>query len=145
MTIRTSSFVAGVADGCFVFVHSDRPPTDAEWEQALDLYRAAPNRAGTRTIIFSKGGAPSAKQRAGLNALFGEAKPLMAVLTRSTLVRAAGVAISWFNPRFKIFDAEDAAGAFAHLGISGRERDNVVRTLESLQAELVEPAGRKIG
>jgi hypothetical protein len=144
VVIHTSSFVAAETEGCFLFVHSEKPPTDTDWEQVLSLYRNAPDRVATRSLICTLGGAPSAKQRAALNALLADSKPLMAVLTRSTLARAAGVAISWFNPRFKIFDLDDLSGALTHLGISARQREQVVRTLDTLRAELTH-AGRKLG
>jgi hypothetical protein len=136
-TIRLGTFSLQTVGDCFVFVHTHESPSDAEWDQALELYRAAPRLDDVRSLTLSYGGAPSAKQRARLNALFGEHKPRMVMLTSSEEARAAGVAISWFNPRLKVFAIEELSRALEHLELPMIDRCPVVETLNELHAALL--------
>jgi hypothetical protein len=58
------------------------------------------------------------------------------VLTPSALARAAGTAISWFNPSIKMFDPEALERALDHLDATRAQRDLLARTLGELRREL---------
>lgn len=124
-----------------VFVHGSLAPSQAEWNVVLDLYRAQPNLAATRTLVYTDGAAPSAAQRADLNAVFGKLRPLLSVMTSSTLARTAGTALSWLVTGLKVFDAHDYEGALDHLGAAGAERRVLRDMVEELKREIAERRG----
>lgn len=122
-----------VSGSCLVFVHGTVPPTDAEWDRAMELYRRVGIARG-RMLVWTEGAAPNAAQRAKLGKVAGEAKPPIAVLTDSALARAAGTAISWFNPQLRAFPRTSIEPALDHLGLSGKERDDARTALAELRA-----------
>src|SRR5687767_3375736 len=95
-TIRSDTMVVGFVGRYVVFVHGKAAPGDDEWEQSLSFYREAPDARQVRALVYTEGGAPNAAQRAKLNAVLGGRKLPIAVLTTSSIARAAGTAISWF-------------------------------------------------
>ncbi|NUP06879.1 MAG: hypothetical protein HOW73_12575 [Polyangiaceae bacterium] len=128
----TRSAVAEVFGKNVVFVHGTDDPTDAEWEELMGIYRAVGDMASARCLVYTDGGRPNAGQRARLNQVMNGQQPLIAVLTPSALARAAGKAIAFFNPRFRMFDPEQIDAALKHLGASSLESvqfKNLVREL----------------
>lgn len=124
-----------------VFVHGTLAPPQAEWNMVLDLFRNHPNLTAARTLVYTEGAAPSAAQRADLNAVLGKVKMPTAVMTSSTISRAAGTALSWLNPGFRVFAATDFDGAFDHLGATGNDRRMLRDTVEDLRRDLASRSG----
>ena len=120
-----------------VFVHTNDAPSDPEWEKALELLRNRASSSGLRTLVYTAGGAPNAAQRARLNAVIGATKPPIAVLTSSPIARAAGTAISWFNPMFKVFGPDDVDNALDHLALRGIERTHAREALLEMKRDLL--------
>lgn len=126
MSVRT------VGD-CIVIVHGTTDPNDLEWDRALELLRAiGPTRA--KALVWSDGGAPSAKQRAALEATCGGATPRTALVTESLVSRAAGVAVSWFNPLFKTFAPSAFEAALDHLDLTPERRKLALEAATSMRA-----------
>jgi hypothetical protein len=119
-----------------VFVHGTEAPSETEWDELLALFRAVPDITRVRVLVFTLGGAPDARQRARLNQILAETKPPIAVLTPSALARAAGTAISWFNPRLRVFDPDDIERALDHLDAVRADRQALVRAVAELRREM---------
>lgn len=101
---------------CILLVHADKDPTDPEWEQYAQFFA---NNIDTRLLVFSKGGAPSAAQRARIkreNDKHGK-RVLTAVMTDSQLARGVVTAIQWFVKDISAFPTRDIEGALKFLGI----------------------------
>lgn len=128
-----------------VFVHGTLAPSQAEWNLVLDLYRNHPNLGAARTLVYTEGAAPSAAQRAELAAALGKVKMPCAVMTSSTISRAAGTALGWLNPGIRVFAATDYDGAFDHLGATGNDRRTLRDTVEELRRELANRTGPSAG
>jgi hypothetical protein len=135
-TLPSTSMMVRRMGPYVVYVHTQEGPSDDEWDDALEIYKDTTEPEATRTLIFTAGGAPSAAQRARLNVALGPNKTPVAVLTASTMARAAGQPIRWFNPQFRMFEQDDLDGALDHLGIPEADRAAVRNTLLELRAEL---------
>jgi hypothetical protein len=120
-----------------VCVHGSLAPLQTEWNAILDLYRTHPNVSSLRTLVYTEGAAPSAAQRADLSSTLGKVKMPTAVMTSSTISRAAGTALSWLNPGFRVFSATDFEGAFTHLGASSAERRQLREAVDEMKNELL--------
>jgi hypothetical protein len=106
-----------------VVVHGPGNPTSLEWGRFLRA--AVDSGAGvqSRNLVVSYGGRPDGEQRKQLaEMLKGRAAPT-AIMTNSALVRAAVLAINFFNRHMKSFAIDDFEGACSHLGLSAAERE----------------------
>ena len=102
----------------------------------LGLFRVAAEHGGDlRVLVHSEGGAPNARQRAVLNEVLAGIKPRVAVLTPSATARAVGVALSWFNPDFRVFASDELGGAFDHLDANQGERRILTQALTELRMQ----------
>lgn len=130
-----ATMISRAVDECIVSVHGPAVPTDGEWDKAMALLESVgPARA--RSLIWTEGGAPNATQRAKLAKVTGSARSPMAVLTASGLARAAGTAMSWFNPAFRMFAPEELDAALDHLTIAPARRGPVLAALEEMKVSL---------
>ena len=119
-----------------MFVHASEAPSDAEWEALLGLFRlAAEEGVELRTLVYTEGGAPNARQRALLNDVLAGLKPRVAVLTPSAAARAIGVAISWFNPDLRVFAGDELSRALDHLDVNQGERRILTQALTELRMQ----------
>jgi len=119
---------------CLVFVHGANAPSNDEWDRAMELFvRIGPTRACF--LVWTEGGAPNSAQRAKLAKLTGESKTPIAVLSDSSLVRAAGTAIRWFNPQIRIFPPTDIEGALVHLALDGAARTGARDAMTEMRTE----------
>lgn len=134
--MRPRSFVARAVRGVVIYVHTAQAPTDEEWDNVLDHYRDASEFSQMRTLVRTQGGAPNPAQRARLNIALGGKKVRIAVLTASTLARAAGIAVSWFNPNVRIYGPDDVEKGLDHLQVAPEDRAEIKRTLLELEKEL---------
>ena len=127
--------------GDFVVVaQATESPGDEEWRRNIALQTSIPAER-VRVLVWTDGGAPNAKQRAALAAALKGTQPLSAVVTPpSSIARAVGTAIRWFNPQLGVFSHEDIEAALNHLGVQGLDRQRLVDTVYRLRAELVAPA-----
>src|SRR5262249_16792238 len=119
-----------------VFVHSEQSPSNAEWSSLMDAFRSATNLSRIRVLVFTYGGAPNARQRAELNEVLRDVRPPVAVITPSTVARAACTAIGWFNPRLRPFAPEELERAFDYLDANQDDRKVLSRMLREMRLEL---------
>src|SRR5882757_1108352 len=90
-----------------VTVHSTAAPSGAEWQRYLDDMIRLDPIADRKVIVWSYGGGPDLGQRKRLvEAVKGREAPV-ALFTSSAVMRGIGVALSWFNPKFKIYAPGD--------------------------------------
>lgn len=132
----TKSYAARKVGNTIIWVHADKPPTDAEWEAGLAFFKDAPDPSRLSAIIYTEGGAPNAAQRARLNAVLGDAKVKIGMLTASIAARAAGVAVRWFNPELSIFEPDEVDAALDHIQLPPEQRSEVKRVLNEMKNEL---------
>lgn len=134
-SLRMSSIATEAVGDYMVVVHSTAPPTDEEWQRNVVLQTLLPaERAWVR--VWTDGGAPNAKQRAALSASLKGDQPRTAVLTPSKIAQTVGVAISWFNPRTRIFSPHELDLALDHRNVVGPDRRLLQDTLARLRREL---------
>jgi hypothetical protein len=138
--LRTRNLLVQVVGNVLITVNAEASPTDEEWEQKLELYREVPDLKRMRILVFTLGGAPNSKQRARLNHVIADHHIPQAVLTNSTLARAAGTAISWFQPTFKMFAPDQLEPALDHLKLPQDERPVVRGALREMREEVYGPA-----
>jgi len=130
------SFAAQFEDRYAVFVHADRPPTNAEWSRVVAEYQRVPDLRAFRVLVYTTGGAPTAAQRAELVGALGRAKPRIAILTQSVIARIAAKAVSLFVSELRVFDAHQVDAALDYLELVGPERAGARTTLESLRRDV---------
>jgi hypothetical protein len=144
--LKTGEVAIGTPDGfesagmsvrtvgeCIVIVHGTTDPSDLEWERGLELLRAVgPRRA--KALVWSEGGSPSAKQRAALEATCGGATPRTALVTESLVSRAAGTAVSWFNPQLKTFAPTALEAALDHLDLTPERRKLAIEAVTAMRS-----------
>jgi hypothetical protein len=117
-------------------VHTSEPPTDAEWQRYLDGIHKKGVPADQRVVVCSYGGGPNLQQRKLLvTAVEGRQAPV-ALFTSSAVMRGIGVALSWFNPRLKVFALGEFETGFKFLGLTDEEGKRVRRRISELEAEL---------
>jgi len=125
-----------------VFVHTEEPPTDPEWDQLLNVFREFPDLRRCRVLVLTDGGAPNARQRLLINAILKDPSPPVAVVSSSMVARAVVTAMGWFNPRMRAFAEDDINGAFAHLDATEVDRGRLSQVVTELRRELGYPSVR---
>jgi hypothetical protein len=71
-----------------------------------------------------------------LGAALKNGQPLTAVLTPSKVLQTVSVAISWFNPRLRVFSPHELEQALDHLNVAGPDREKMKAMLARLRREL---------
>src|SRR5262249_30706261 len=110
-------------------------PTNAEWQSLLTEVRKNEDSSPYRVLIYSDGGGPSSLQRAQLSEAFAGRPPLMALLTDNFLAHGIGVAMRWFNPRFRIVGSRAFAEAFRHLDVNEADIKQLQSLLRNVAAQ----------
>jgi hypothetical protein len=134
--MRSKSFAARKVGDVIICAHTSQAPTDAEWDEVIDYWSHPADLSRLCALVYTEGGAPDPRQRARLRSRLGDVKVRIAVLTASALARAAGVAVSWFNPAVRIFRVDDVEKALHHLDVAPAQRRDLRRVLSELQQEL---------
>jgi hypothetical protein len=134
--MASKSFLARRVRNVTIYVHTAGTPSDAEWDTVLSFYDNANDEQQLRTLVYTAGAAPNAAQRARLNDALGARRVRIAVLTPSSLARAAGTAVGWFRPEVRAFGASDESRAIAHLGIGEEIARDVLKALGEMKREL---------
>jgi hypothetical protein len=117
-----------------VIVHPERPPSDVRWDAMLEESLARPEI--DRVLVYSAGGAPNSKQSVRLTDALRQRDARVSVLTASTKVRVATLALRLFRPEIHFFRPTELKPAFDHLGATPEERAELVRVLEELKGQL---------
>ena len=131
-SLRGRTFVARWTDRYGVFVHGDTAPPTEDWSLIVGMWREIADPKSFRVLVFSRGAAPNAVQRAELSKVLGGARPRVALLTTSLIPRIAGKAFSLFIPDFRVFAEGEADLAFNYLDL-GSDRGRAERMLSELR------------
>jgi hypothetical protein len=130
------SFFPDAADGgLMVLVHTDRAPSDAEWDaycNELTRYDVG----HLKSLVLTEGGGPDASQRKRVNALLAGRESRGAVVSSNTLIRGIVIALSWFNSQIKSFTPNEIGAALAYLGVPFEPRAKVFAELTRLREGL---------
>jgi hypothetical protein len=131
--VMGTTMCARYSNGLLLVVHNHNDPAAAEWAAYCELAARLHRDEGyVHTLVSTPGAAPNASQRN----LYKEKVPpnKVAVVTDSTLSRAAVTAMSWFNSNLKAFRSNQFNEALAHLGVAKAE--NLHTALGELQRHL---------
>jgi hypothetical protein len=115
------NMVSRARGNLIVCAHNTETPTNAEWEEFLELLRHGRDIAELRVLVFTDGAAPDTMQRAAFTKLCDKKQPRIAVLSGSRMVRGVATAISWFNPNIDVFPPDNVNAALEHLRIAASE------------------------
>jgi hypothetical protein len=135
-TLLGQTFAARFEANYSVVVHSDRQPTQADWNRLLQVYRNNPGPRTAPILVYTDGGAPDALQRAELVKVFGPKRPRVAILTKSIIARAAAKAISLIVTELRVFNVDRVDSALEHLGLYEADKLTAARILSTLRQEL---------
>ncbi len=101
-----------------VFLNSAKAPTDAEWEEAMRIYRGIHQRRGfthLKVFVVTDGGGPNTRQRGLFNTLANGQPYPAAIIMNNMLARGIITAFSFFNPKIRAFAPSNAAEACRHV------------------------------
>src|SRR5690349_14838883 len=103
-----------------ITINTTKPPSDAEWNDYLEKFRRhGPEKI--RTLIFTDGRSPTAAQRKMVNDMLAGKPTTAAVICSSPLVRGVVTALSWFNPKIKVFAPNELNAALEYLNVDTKE------------------------
>jgi hypothetical protein len=130
------SFFPDAADGgLMVMVHTDRAPSDAEW----DAYCEELTRhelSHLKTLVLTEGGGPDASQRKRVNALLAGRPSRASVVSSNSVIRGIVIALSWFNSQIKSFTPNEIGAALGYLGVPFEPRATVFAEITRLREGL---------
>jgi hypothetical protein len=109
-----------------LWLHTERDPSAEEWTAGCHAFQELRDHCGAdiaslRALVISDGGAPNAIQRAQFF------RPALGGLQRTSAIsnalsdpvkRGIVTAITWVNPRFRAFAAQQWWDALAHVGLT---------------------------
>ncbi len=119
-----------------ITVHTEATPADDEWAKYMAQVCDHQPLEEQRALVISAGGGPGGKQRKMMVDALEGAKVPVAIITSSLVMRAAGTAVSWFNPYLEMFRPDDLQAALDYLDLSSWERTETPHTIHELQKKL---------
>jgi len=123
-------------DDLLIFFHTkDGSPSD-EMEGYFSFADADLARfRRCRSLVFSDGGGPSAKQRQRVKLYAdGVQAQRVAILSRSNILRFIAAAVSVFLPNLKVFEPENFANALAFLSFPQSDLPALIAKIEAMRA-----------
>jgi hypothetical protein len=121
-------------DRLMLTVHAKTPPTDEEWERWLDMCRTRSGKQ-SRVLVENYSSGPNVMQRKALaEAIRGE-DGLCAVMTDSTLERAALTAIAWLGLSLRGFGLGQHKQAAEYLKLTPEELALALEVLPRMRQE----------
>jgi hypothetical protein len=127
-------------------LHTDKAPSDAEWNQVLDFYRTyAQEHAGDfsalRVLVIIDGGGPNAKQRADLMSAKNKASVKTAILSDSKIIRGIATAFNWINGdrSMRLFAPTDLSTALHFLDLPMDVIPKLLHQLGDLDTQMARP------
>ena len=98
------------------------PPSDAEWDECLDLLAAyRSDFSKVRVLVLTDGGGPTQAQRRRLNATSAGQPIHVSVVTDSIKVRFIVSSVALFLREIASFRVSEMSEAFDHLGLDRHE------------------------
>jgi hypothetical protein len=130
--VMLQSLVEGVR-----IVVSERPLTDAEWEEQVRIALAwVPQTSGV--IVVTEGSGLTSKQRS----MYAKHQSLLsqptAIVSSSAVMRGIVTAMSWLGAKHQAFSPQRMDLAFEFLGVPPATRQRVLREIEVMQGKLHE-------
>lgn len=142
------SMVFKIVGNVHIVINGPNDATDADWRVYMDAVRGEERKMADfgkmRTIVFSAGGGPNAKQRKEINEFLGGRATPVAIVTSSTVMRGIVTALQWFNPLARAFSPENVVAAMQFLGTSGSEASILWTEAKKLQSSVGAPASKSI-
>lgn len=129
----------------FLVVHSDRPPTDDEWNAyTAAIVAAGKARGGSlasiRNLVITDGGGPNAGQRKSSNDALAQLRDwktsIAAVVSANATVRGIVTVLNWLSVPIKSFSPSNMNDAFAFLNLRPDEIDKLMVHIKLLKGEL---------
>jgi hypothetical protein len=128
--------------GNLFVVAAFEPPSDADWARAMEAlagFLKANGLASLRTIVFSDGNGPNAKQRATLNDLLHKESTPVAVISANLAARAIIAPLSFFNRSIKLVAPDRVGDALAFLGLPAGDLAEVLRIAQEWNRGAAKP------
>lgn len=123
-----------------LLVQAPLDPTTEDWERFLDhtADAMAAHQGCCRVLVFTAGGKPDAAQRSrSLERGWKDSRRSpVAVVSDDRLVRGVITVFSWFGLNIRAVRPDRLDEAFAHLELTGAEREWVLAERDELEAEL---------
>ncbi|HEU4580972.1 MAG TPA: hypothetical protein VFS67_22090 [Polyangiaceae bacterium] len=115
-------------------MQDEEPPLNEEWEDWLRLLKSFEKGPdGARVLVLTRGGGPTPHQRSRISQVVGKPNLLVAVVTSSVKVRFIVSSVALVIPRIRSFPWEGLREAYAHLGLSTQEQEQVGRNLAEMR------------
>jgi len=137
---RFPNMAYAVLGNLFLLAHNACPPPDKIWHAYLDEMKRVHAVAEMRTLIFTQGGGPDARQRAAMNEILQGTPTRVAVVTDSVLGQSCAAALQLLNPEVRCFPVARIESAYAYLNVNGPARGRVSRAMMELRARLAPEA-----
>lgn len=125
-----------------VLVHSESPPTDAEWDlYCARLHVEHPSGLLRRILVFCDGPGPTVAQRRKLQdrGKYGDKPPFTAVVTHGIIARSIVSALSWLYD-IRSYAPAELDDAFRYLSIPDIEWYMLRRIVATLRVQLTASA-----
>ena len=124
-----------------LYLHTDQAPTEAQWDEGLELMRQCESALGgdlsrMSIIAVTDGGAPTGPMRAGFISWLDGRQLNVSVVSDGTMVRGVVTAISWFNPMIKPFSPARWNEALTHGHATEAEGAIILADLERMDGEI---------
>ena len=117
------SLLVRVAESMIVLRENAVTPTDADWDEFMEILSAArPDFERIRILVMTDGGSPSTEQRKRLAIALGGKLVRVAVVTDSMKVRFIVSSIALLNREIASFANKEIAEAYAHLSLTRAEQ-----------------------
>ena len=142
------SMVFKIVGNVHIVIAGTSEPIDEDWRTYMAAVRGEERKMADfgkmRTIVFSAGGGPNAKQRKEVNEFLGGRATPVAIVTSSTIMRGVVTALQWFNPLARAFSPDNVFAAMQFLGTSDSEATGVWAEAKKLQSSVGAPASKSI-
>ncbi len=124
-----------IVGNVIISVYNEHSPTDEEHRELVAVLKSLDHER-MRSLVFTKGGAPSAAQRRELNDALGGKQFLTAVVSDARIVKGVVTAMSWFNSAIKAFSMQELDAALEYLDVPRFQFDQVRREARRLYLQL---------
>lgn len=142
------SMVFKIVGNVHIVINGTTEPHDEDWRLYMNAVRSEEQKmtdfAKMRTLVFSGGGGPNAKQRKEINEFLGGRATPVAIVTSSTIMRGIVTALQWFNPLARAFSPDNVVAAMQFLGTSNSDTNLVWSEAKKLQRSVGAPASKSI-
>jgi serine/threonine protein kinase len=139
-TARDKTMAYEIDGELAILVHSEQPPSDAEWGRyVVAIESGLRHAASPRCLVITDGDVvPTPTQRAVLNKLVERHnRPVpVAVMTHSRTARSIVTIMSWFNSAIRAFNMEELTEALEYLGLDADQRSNVLLRIMRMRIEV---------